>query len=140
MSLENLIVKNFMIKVGNFPVVKSDKILKEAVDFMDDYKLGIVCIIDHSFKLLGVITDGDLRRVILRSQKPLSAMLVDDVIDYSVKNPLIISENDSLIESIKLMNEKQIWDLPVLNKNKELIGLLHLHTAIKNYIEKNDNR
>tara|TARA_Y100000992_G_scaffold159738_1_gene106931 strand:- start:60 stop:473 length:414 start_codon:yes stop_codon:yes gene_type:complete len=135
MSLENLIVKNYMIKIGNFPVVKSNQILKEAVDLMDEYKLGIVSIVDNNFKLLGVITDGDLRRAILRSQKPLSAILVDDVIDYSVQNPLIISDDDLLIESIKLMNKKQIWDLPVLNVNKKLIGLLHLHTAIKNYLE-----
>ena len=53
---------------------------------MDEYKLGIICIIDDNFKLLGVITDGDLRRAILKSQKPFSAILVDDVIDYSVKN------------------------------------------------------
>ena len=124
-----------MIKIGNFPVVKSNQILKEAVDLMDEYKLGIVSIVDNNFKLLGVITDGDLRRAILRSQKPLSAILVDDVIDYSVQNPLIISDDDLLIESIKLMNKKQIWDLPVLNVNKKLIGLLHLHTAIKNYLE-----
>lgn len=135
MSLENLIVKNYMIKIGNFPVVKSNQILKEAVDLMDEYKLGIVSIVDNNFKLLGVITDGDLRRAILRSQKPLSAILVDDVIDYSIQNPLIISDDDLLIESIKLMNKKQIWDLPVLNVNKKLIGLLHLHTAIKNYLE-----
>ena len=140
MSLENLIVKNCMINIGYFPVVKFNQILKEAVDYMDEYKLGIISIVDNNFKLLGVITDGDLRRAILRSQKPLSAMLIDDVIDYSVKNPLVISEDDLLIDSIKLMNEKQIWDLPVLNKNKELIGLLHLHSAIKNYIEKNDVR
>ena len=105
-------------------------------------KLGLKTLVvsDKSKKLLGVLSDGDLRRAILRSQKPLSAMLIDDVIDYSVKNPLVISEDDLLIDSIKLMNEKQIWDLPVLNKNKELIGLLHLHSAIKNYIEKNDVR
>ena len=124
-----------MIKLGNFPVVKFNQILKEAVDDMDEYKLGIVSIVDNNFKLMGVITDGDLRRAILRSQKPLSAILVDDVIDYSVQNPLIISDDDLLIESIKLMNKKQIWDLPVLNVNKKLIGLLHLHTAIKNYLE-----
>ena len=135
MNLENLIVKNYMIKLGNFPVVKFNQILKEAVDDMDEYKLGIVSIVDNNFKLMGVITDGDLRRAILRNQKTLSAMLVDDVLDYCVKNPLVISEDDLLIESIKLMNKKQIWDLPVLNKNRELVGLLHLHTAIKNYIE-----
>ena len=46
MSLENLIVKNYMIKLGNFPIIKSNQILKEAVDQMDKYKLGIVCIIN----------------------------------------------------------------------------------------------
>ncbi len=137
MSLKNLLVKNYMIKVGNFPIIKSNQILKEAVDQMDKYKLGIVCIINDIGKLIGITTDGDLRRAVLKSQKPLSAILVDDAIKYSPKTPLTISGDDTLIDSINLMNDKQIWDLPVLNKNNDLIGLLHLHTAIKNYIELN---
>ena len=40
-----------------------------------------------------------------------------------------------LEELFTALNEKQIWDLPVVNKENKLIGLLHLHTAIKNYIE-----
>ena len=52
MSLENLIVKNCMINIGYFPVVKFNQILKEAVDYMDEYKLGIISIVDNNFKLL----------------------------------------------------------------------------------------
>ena len=39
------------------------------------------------------------------------------------KTPLTISGDDTLIDSINLMNDRQIWDLPVLNKNNDLIGL-----------------
>ena len=135
MSLKNLIVKNFMIKIENSPTVNSRQMLKEAIDQMDKYKLGIVSIIDEDKKLISVITDGDLRRALIKNQKPLSAILVDDAVKYSAQNPLTINEDKTLIESIILMNEKQIWDLPVLNNDNKLTGLLHLHTAIKNYIE-----
>ena len=108
MSLENLIVKNCMINIGYFPVVKFNQILKEAVDYMDEYKLGIISIVDNNFKLLGVITDGDLRRAILRSQKPLSAMLVDDVIEGKLVE-------DSLYDT-------SIADIPLINRMMKETG------------------
>ena len=131
MSLKNLIVKNFMIKIENSPTVNSRQMLKEAIDQMDKYKLGIVSIIDEDKKLISVITDGDLRRALIKNQKPLSAILVDDAVKYSAQNPLTINEDKTLIESIILMNEKQIWDLPVLDSDGKLKGLLHLHPALK---------
>lgn len=134
MSLKNLIVKDFMIIIQKSPTIKSNQILKEAIDQMDKYKLGIVSVIDNNNKLTGVITDGDLRRTLLRTQKPLAALLVDDVIKHIIKNPLTILETDLLIDSINLMNQRKIWDLPVLNKKNDLVGLLHLHTAIENYL------
>ena len=135
MSLNNLIIKNFMIKLEDSPTVHSSQILKEVIDQMDNYNLGIVCIIDDDNNLKGVITDGDLRRALLKNQKPLSAILIDDAIKYSAKQPLTIHQDKILIDSIKLMNKKQIWDLPVIDSNNKLVGLLHLHTAIKNYLE-----
>ncbi len=135
MNFKNLEVKNYMINLNDSPIVKTNQIMKEVIDQMDKHRLGIVNVLEDDNTLKGVITDGDLRRILLRDQKPLSAILVEDAIKYCVKNPLTIYENEFLIDSINLMNEKQIWDLPVVNKENKLIGLLHLHTAIKNYIE-----
>ena len=135
MNFKNLEVKNYMMNLNDSPIVKTNQIMKEVIDQMDKHRLGIVNVLEDDNTLKGVITDGDLRRILLRDQKPLSAILVEDAIKYCVKNPLTIYENEFLIDSINLMNEKQIWDLPVVNKENKLIGLLHLHTAIKNYIE-----
>ena len=101
---------------------------------METHKIGIVNVIDENFKLIGVITDGDLRRTLLREQKPLAALLIEDVDKYIKRSPLTIFDNDLLINSINLMNEKKIWDLPVINDQNNLVGLLHLHTAIKKYL------
>ena len=46
------------------------------------------------------------------------------------------SPYDDLKEAVKLMGDKQIWDLPVVDNEKRLVGLLHLHPAIKKLIEK----
>ena len=134
MNLNNLIVKDCMIDINSSPVVKSQQILKEAINQMETHKIGIVNVIDENFKLIGVITDGDLRRTLLREQKPLAALLIEDVDKYIKISPLTIFVNVLLINSINLMNEKKIWDLPVINDQNNLVGLLHLHTAIKKYL------
>ena len=134
MSLNNLIVKDCMIGLESSPVVKSQQILKEEIHQMEIHKLGIVNVIDENNKLIGVITDGDLRRTILREQKPLAALLVDDVDKYTKKNPLSIFDKELLINSINLMNDNKIWDLPVIDEQNNLVGLLHLHTALKKYL------
>ena len=85
MNLNNLIVKDCMIDINSSPVVKSQQILKEAINQMETHKIGIVNVIDENFKLIGVITDGDLRRTLLREQKPLAALLIEDVDKYIKK-------------------------------------------------------
>ena len=70
----------------------------------------------------------------LNVQKPFSAFFTDYVIDHSIKKPTVCYENDSLKSAIDLMEKKQIWDLPVLDNKGNLVGLLHLHAAIKNFI------
>lgn len=126
-------VKEVMIAKDQFPQVKPDDFLKLALDMMTDYNLGIVCVVEKDV-LKGVITDGDIRRKLLNEQKPFSAFFTDYAIDHSVSKPVICSENDTLKFAIELMEEKQIWDLPVIDNNGNLTGLLHLHSAIKNFI------
>ena len=126
-------VKEVMIAKDQFPQVKPDDFLKLALDMMTDYNLGIVCVVEKDV-LKGVITDGDIRRKLLNEQKPFSAFFTDYAIDHSVSKPVICSENDTLKFAIELMEEKQIWDLPVIDDNCNLTCLLHLHSAIKNFI------
>ena len=124
-------VKDVMIFPDKFPVVKENLFFKEALEVMNEKKLGIACIVDGEFKLKGVLTDGDIRRQLLKFQKPFSALFIDDCIDHAMLNPSVISPESSLEEAIEVMELKQIWDLPVLDDSGVLVGLLHLHPVVK---------
>jgi len=130
----NLNVGNVMLNTAEFPAVKENIILKEALEKMDSFRLGIVCVVNNDDELLGIITDGDIRRKLLSVQKPLPAFFIDDAINQAIKNPITVSSEVSLSESVSLMEENQIWDLPVVDDGK-LVGLLHLHAAIKALLE-----
>ena len=127
-------VKDVMIPVGKFPIVKKTTILKEALTEMGEANLGLVCIINDNQELIGLITDGDLRRKLLKVQKPFSSFFIDDALIHAKKNPITCSPHDELKKIVNLMGEKQIWDLPVVDENKKLFGLLHSHPAVKKLI------
>jgi arabinose-5-phosphate isomerase len=130
-------IKDVMLSLDKFPVIKDTVILKEALEEMSNKKIGIACVINSEFKLLGIITDGDIRRKILSIQKPLSSFFIDDCIDHAILSPKTIDINDTLETAVDLMGEKKVWDLPVL-ENGILKGLLHLHPLVELLLSKKD--
>jgi arabinose-5-phosphate isomerase len=132
MSTQNNIeVKDVMLTLDEFPVIKDNTIFKEALEEMGPSDIGMVCIVDNNSRLLGVITDGDIRRKLLKVQKPFSAFFSDDALDHAVSSPTTITSNITLKEAVRTMGDKKIWDIPVTNKQGILVGLLHLHPAIQ---------
>jgi CBS domain-containing protein len=128
---ENILVGKVMLTSDRFPVIGEREILKEALEAMGRSRLGIACIVDNNGKLLGILTDGDIRRKLLKVQKPFSAFFVDDALVHAIKSPVTTQPTDTLVQAIMLMGEKQIWDLPVVDEQGTLVGLLHLHPAIQ---------
>lgn len=124
-------ISEVMVTPELFPVVKKSIIFKEALEKMEKMRLGIICIVDDENKLLGILTDGDIRRKLLKIQKPFSALFVDDAIDHAIHNPITINPNQRLINAINIMEQNKIWDLPVICNDGKLVGLLHLHPAIQ---------
>jgi DeoR family transcriptional regulator, catabolite repression regulator len=98
--------------------------------------LGVICIINKNLILKGIFTDGDIRRKLIKIQKPLSAFFSDDVKNHMNKKPFTINKNTTVIQAIKLMSKRKIWDIPVVSKNNKLIGILHLNSLLK-YLYKN---
>ena len=125
----DLTVVDVMLQLENTPKTSGRTLLKEALELMDKHRLGIVCISDPDGTLQGIITDGDIRRMLSNVQKPLAALMSDDVIVHAIKSPTTVTASTSLQDSIDIMGKKQIWDLPVVDQGK-LRGLLHLHPAI----------
>ena len=135
-SNSKILVSDVMMTPGQFAVIKQTTLLKEALEDMGKYSLGIVCIVDNENKLYGILTDGDIRRKLLKVQKPFSAFFVDDASIHSIGKPVCCKANDSLNTVVSIMGEKKVWDLPVIDKDQKLLGLLHLHPAVKALLEK----
>ncbi len=127
-------IKDVMLSLDKFPVVTKNVIFKEVLEEMGNKKLGIACVVDENYKLLGILTDGDIRRKILSIQKPLSSIFIDDCLDHAILSPKTISIDDPITDAVNLMGENKIWDLPVL-ENGILKGLLHLHPMVKALIK-----
>jgi arabinose-5-phosphate isomerase len=127
----NMLVSDVMISLDRVPAVQEEEILKEALEEMGRTHLGIVCVVDADQKLLGILTDGDIRRKLLKVQKPFSAFLVDDALDHAIRAPITIKPDDMLVHAVEVMDQKQIWDLPVVSNEGTLVGLLHLHPAVQ---------
>ena len=128
---KELLVGEVMIKLNNFPIVHENELLRETIEEINKFGLGIACITDSKKKLIGVLTDGDIRRLILKVQKPISATFVDDAFSYATKKFAYVFEETPLEEALLKMEKLRIWDLPVINIQSELKGLLHLHPALK---------
>ena len=122
-------VADVMLSLEKTPKTYGHTLLKEALELMDKHTLGIVCISDTDGVLQGIITDGDIRRMLTNVQKPLAALMSDDVIVHAIKSPTTVTASTSLQDAIDIMGKKKIWDLPVVDQGK-LRGLLHLHPAI----------
>ena len=86
--------------------------------------LGASLCLDNKRKILGIITDGDIRKSINKGLNPNDS--VESIINF---NPVTINESTSLIEAMKIMEdrESQISILPVVDKDDQCIGLLRLH-------------
>ena len=126
-----MVVSEVMMGFDRVPVINEAVILKEALEEMGRMCLGIVCIVNSENKLLGILTDGDIRRKLLKIQKPFSAFCVDDALEHAILDPMTIKPGDTLVHAVDVMEQKQIWDLPVVDEKDLLVGLLHLHPAVK---------
>ena len=126
--------KDVMLDMSRFPVVRPRMILKEVLEDMTRHAFGIACITDDDGLLVGILTDGDLRRLTLRQQKPWSALFVDDIMVHANQKPRTVKPDGELVDAIRMMEDNRIWDLPVVDDGGRLVGLLHLHQAIKNLL------
>ena len=131
MLINKIKVKEVMFEVDEIPVVFENQYLKEALVLMTKFSFGIVCVVDKDYLLKGVMTDGDIRRMVLNDQKPLPSLFLDDTIDHSNTEFQCVKEDDLIANALSIIDNKKIWDLPVTNEQGILRGLLHLHPIVK---------
>ncbi len=116
-----------LMHVGKeLPIVHPDTPLKEAVLIMSEKGFGAALVTDDDGNLVGIITDGDLRRFI-ESGGSIDKCLVKKVM---TKNPKYITKDQLIVEALEIMERYNITVLPVV-ENKKPIGLIHLHDILK---------
>jgi arabinose-5-phosphate isomerase len=125
------LIENIMITPDKFTVVTPEVNLVTVLERMSEFKIGHVCVVDKQMKLVGVFTDGDFRRLILNIQKPLPALLSDDIIKYTSTNPKTTYVDGDFSEVKKIMSDNKIWDLPVIDRDQKLVGLIHMSSLLK---------
>ena len=119
-------VKDIMTPIDKVALVNPEQNLKEIVILMTRKPQGAAIVSDKSNKLIGIITDGDLRRGFAKNGN-LDEMFASDVMNTT---PIHIYSNALLQEAVTLMEDRasQISVLPVLDaKNDKCVGLLRLH-------------
>ncbi len=130
-ATSDLKVRDVLLGLDRIAVVGPKTLFKEALEAMTRARIGIACVVGGDGVLAGIITDGDVRRMLLRDQKPAAALFADDAIQHANSRITTVHPDDSLRAAVQVMEDKQIWDLPVVETDGRLVGLLHLHPAVK---------
>jgi len=122
-----LTVADLMHKEQENPLIAAGKSVKEALFVITDKKLGAVNVIDQEYRLVGILTDGDLRRHLEKDEK----LLGKKVEEVMTAHPKTILQTRLAAQALKLMQDKSITVLPVLDEKDKLVGTIHLHDLLK---------
>ncbi len=114
------IVKDKMIS-ENLPLVNEESSMAEVIIEMTKSRLGLA-IVSHGRKLIGIITDGDLRRLLLNDQD-INQIKAKQVMS---KNPLTINKNTLMVDAKKKMQESKVQALVVLDVNNKVEGVIQI--------------
>ena len=115
-----------LMHVGNeMPILEENSNMQAVLLEMTSKRLGCVGFINTSGELTGILTDGDLRRCLSGN------ILESKAIDLMTKNPKTISPDAMIAEALKVMHDKKITNLFVLENNKP-VGVIHIHDLLNN--------
>ncbi|MBR1375915.1 MAG: KpsF/GutQ family sugar-phosphate isomerase [Cardiobacteriaceae bacterium] len=120
-------VADLMVKGADIPMVQPEEILQQAIFQITDKRLGMTTIVDENQRLIGIYTDGDLRRSIKNSvdclSQPISAVMN--------RNYTTVKQDLQATQALSLMQNKKITSLPVIDDAGKVVGILHLHSLLE---------
>ncbi|MCE2930704.1 MAG: KpsF/GutQ family sugar-phosphate isomerase [Vampirovibrionales bacterium] len=126
--------KRLLLKVADLmhtgdalPYVTSDDLLLHALIEMSQKKMGMTLVQSKAGDLCGVLTDGDVRRALMKHGGEIGAVLVDSVMSPS---PQRISKQALAVEALRHMEERKITAIVVEDETAQIVGVLHLHDLL----------
>jgi arabinose-5-phosphate isomerase len=119
-------VKEVMLTGDNVPMVSLGSSARQAIEEIDKKKIGATLITEGDRKLAGIISDGDLRRALLRLEN-IHGMRVEDIMSPS---PKTIDEDQTAAQALELMETHGITHLVIVDGNNRIKGIVHLHDLL----------
>ena len=125
-------IEDVMVKGDDLPRVEKGTLLPEVIAEISDKKLGTACVLDEEGRLWGIVTDGDLRRLMGRgiSLEDLRAE------EFATRDPKTISPSALVTRAINIMETHNITVLPVVEAENRIVGVVHMHLLLKSGIPK----
>jgi arabinose-5-phosphate isomerase len=121
-----LLVSDIMHSGAQIPMVKESALISEALLEMTEKKLGMTAVVDGSGRMIGVFTDGDLRRM-LKNNLDIHTTVITDVMTHDCT---VVSEHILAAEAMQIMEEKKINALVVVDEQQRARGALNMHDLI----------
>ncbi len=119
-------VEDIMKKGDEVPIVNINEWMKNVIYTISSKRLGCAIVTDKG-KIKGIITDGDLRRM-LEKNTSIEKIKAKDVMS---KNPKVISGNTLAVNALEIMESNKITQLIVSNNKKNVDGIIHMHTLVE---------
>jgi len=122
----SLKIDEIMTKGDGVPIVKENASIKDIILEMTSKRLGTTCVVNDTGKLTGVITDGDLRRL-LEKTMDVKNLVATDIMS---KNPKVTDKDYLASFALQIMEGHKITSLIVANSQNEPVGIIHLHDLV----------
>lgn len=125
---KRLFVKvNDLMRKNSLPIVSCETLLKDAIPTMSNGKLGNLIFTDSENRIEAVLSDGDLRRALANEDFSIN----DKAIKYANKTPKYIDDSMMLaVDALRYVEDNKIQLLLVLDRDKKLQGVLHIHDLV----------
>lgn len=121
-------VVDIMQKGNEIPCIAENASLTDALMEMSKKGLGMTTVTDNENRLLGIFTDGDIRRLLDHGTINIQTMQIKDVMN---KNSLTIDQHRLAAEALEIMDSKRINSLPVVDEDRRVIGALNMHNLLR---------
>jgi len=121
-------VKHLMLTGDELPKVSPETPMNQVLYEISNKRLGLTTIVDEQDHLLGIFTDGDLRRLIDKQQGFDVNLPVSDVM---TKKPSTISQEARAVEALQQLNQKKISQFVVVDDQNKVIGVISMHDLIQ---------
>ncbi|NOX25976.1 MAG: KpsF/GutQ family sugar-phosphate isomerase [Deltaproteobacteria bacterium] len=119
-------VARVMITGGQVPAIAGTASLRAAINVLNDKNMGAVLIVSPTRQIIGILTDGDIRRIMVKSPGVFE-MPVEEVMTTS---PKTITADSLAADALSIMQRHEVTVLPVVDEQRTLIGILHLHDLL----------